>query len=198
MTAAPGAPDALACALFLLGAFVMAGLMHCAWLRSAVSRPFAIPLDGGRSLRGRRIFGDNKTVRGFMVIIPGAALSFAVLASLLSPGLTTPVALWQLSVPEYAALGAWAALGFMVGELPNSFVKRQLGVSPGAAPRSPLYAVLAFAVDRLDSACGMLLAISVVVPTSRATWGWVLLLGPAIHGLFSLLLFRLGVKRRMA
>jgi CDP-2,3-bis-(O-geranylgeranyl)-sn-glycerol synthase len=198
-------PNALACALFLIGAFVIAGLLHSAWLRSRVSRRLAIPLDGGRTLRGRRIFGDNKTLRGFVVMIPGAALSFAGLASLLSlvvgrpaSEAAVPASLWQLSVSGYAALGAWAGIGFMVGELPNSFVKRQLGVLPGEAPASPSLAVLSFMIDRLDSILGMLIAVSLAVPTPWATWGWMLLLGPTVHWSFSLLLFRIGVKRRPA
>jgi hypothetical protein len=188
------APDALACAIFLIVALSIAGLMHSAWLRSSLSRPLAIPIDGGATWRGRRVFGDNKTIRGFVVLIPGASLSFAGLAALLSE----PASLWQLSISGYAVLGALAGLGFMLGELPNSFVKRQLGVLPGEAPSSATAAAIGFIVDRVDSILGMLIAVSLTVSTPWATWGWMLLLGPAVHWFFSVLLFRLGVKRRSA
>ena len=196
------APGAFACALFLIVAMSVAGLMHSAWLRSALSRPLAIPIDGGATWRGRRIFGDNKTIRGLVVLIPGAALSFAALAWLLSRGSTVdfqpPASLWQLSLAGYATLGALAGLGFMLGELPNSFVKRQLDIAPGEAPSSATAAGVAFLFDRIDSILGMLIAVSLTVPTPWATWGWMLLLGPAVHWSFSFLLFRLGVKRRSA
>jgi hypothetical protein len=85
----------------------------------------------------------------------------------------------------------------MLGELPNSFVKRQLGIAPGAAPKhGGAAAVIAFAADRLDSTIGVLVAVSLTVPTPWMTWAWVLLLGPGIHLGFSVLLFRLGVKAR--
>ena len=67
-------PDPLHCGLFLIVAFVLAGLLQSLWLRSRVSRVLAIPLDGGRTFRGRPILGENKTLRGFVVMIPAAAL----------------------------------------------------------------------------------------------------------------------------
>ena len=120
-------------------AFVLAGLLHSLWLRSRVSQVLAIPLDGGRMFRGRPILGENKTLRGFVVMIPAAALAFAAVAIVVSlPRGVPPATLWQLTPAGYAALGAWAGFGFMAGELPNSFVKRRLGILPGQAPASGL------------------------------------------------------------
>lgn len=191
----PDAPDALAAALFLIACFVAAGFVHTAWLRSPWSRALAIPVDGGRTWRRRRIFGENKTWRGFAAMIPAASLCFAAGAGIQD---ATDVHLWDLSVIEYAWLGAWAGFGFMAAELPNSFVKRQLGIRPGMAPHTRLGAATCFVVDRLDSIVGMLAAVSLAVPMAAMTWGWVLLIGPGIHLSFSVLLHRLGLKARPA
>jgi len=188
-------PDPLHTALFLIGAFVPAGMLHTAWLASLRSHAFAIPLDGGRTLRGRRILGDNKGLRGFLVMTPAAAAMFALLHWMLQGSGGAP---WPLTSGQYALLGAWAGFGFMAGELPNSFVKRQLDVAPGTAPANRLAAALFFVVDRVDSIVGMLLALACFVAIPAATWGWMLLLGPAIHGSFSVVLHRLGVKARPA
>jgi CDP-diglyceride synthetase len=193
------APDALSCALFLTVAFIVAGLAHSAWLRTASSRRLLLPLDGGARFRGKRVFGDNKTVRGFVVMVPAAAASFALFHTLVTRA--TPsiaVDLWRLDTAGYAALGAWAGLGFMLGELPNSFVKRQFDVAPGMAPPGRAGTALVFVVDRVDSIIGMLVAISLVVPTPWMTWTYVLLIGPGIHLAFSALLYRIGVKARPA
>ena len=72
----------IACALFLIAAFVLAGVAQTAWLGSRTSRRFAVPLDGARTFRGRRIFGDNKTARGFLVMVPAAGAAFCLLARL--------------------------------------------------------------------------------------------------------------------
>ena len=190
-------PDPLHCGLFLIVAFVLAGLLQSLWLRSRVSQVLAIPLDGGRTFRGRPILGENKTLRGFVVMIPAAALAFAAVAIVVSlPRGVPPATLWQLTPAGYAALGAWAGFGFMAGELPNSFVKRRFGILPGQAPASSLTAAICFTIDRTDSIVGMLAAVTVAVPTPWMAWVLALVLGPLIHWLFSWWLFQMGVKRR--
>lgn len=190
--------DPLHCALFLILAFMLAGVFHSLWLHSRLSQALAIPLDGGRMFRGRPILGKNKTLRGF-VMIPAAALAFAAVAAVISlPRGVPPATLWQLTPIEYAALGAWAGFGFMAGELPNSFFKRRLGILPGQAPVSGLIRVICLIIDRIDSIIGMLAAVTLVVRTPWMTWAWGLILGPSIHLLFSWWLFRLGVKERRA
>ncbi len=188
--------DPLACALFLLAAFTLAGVAQTTWFAAPVSRAFALPLDGGLRVRGRRVFGEHKTARGLVVMVPAAAGAFALLSVLVAD--RNVAGLWSLSPSSYAALGACAAAGFMAGELPNSFVKRQLDIPPGSAPRSRTWTAVQFAGDRLDSGIGMLAAVSIAVPTPALTWVYVLLIGPAIHWSFSFVLFRLGLKQRAA
>ena len=191
--------DPLHCGLFLILAFVLAGLLHSLWMKNRFSQTLAIPLDGGRMFRGRPILGENKTLRGFVVMIPAAALAFAAIAVLISlPQALPPATLWQLTPAGYAALGAWAGFGFMAGELPNSFVKRQLGILPGQAPASRLTRAICFTVDHVDSIVGMLVAVTLAVHTPWTTWLWVLILGPSIHLIFSWWLYRMGVKGRPA
>ena len=191
--------DPFACALFVVAAFVLAGVAQTLWLRTELSLRFAMPLDGGRSFRGKRIFGDNKTARGFIVMVPAAAIAFAGLYHFLA--LLQPAGMqriWALTGLQFFALGGLSSVGFMLGEIPNSFLKRQFGVPPGGTPRGRLARLACFLGDRLDSILGMLLAMSLVVPTPWQMWLFVLLIGPGIHLLFSAALFSLGVKRRWA
>ena len=186
--------DATACGAFILLAFTLAGVAQTAWFASPLSRAFAVPLDGGLRFRQRRLFGANKTIRGFVVMVPAAAASFALLAAI------TPASagLWNLSTGWFAVLGAAAGFGFMAGELPNSFVKRQLNILPGAAPFERVSSAIQFVADRLDSGLGMLLAMTVLVPMPWQTWAVVLIIGPAIHWVFSVVMFHLGLKARPA
>jgi len=189
--------DPLACAVFLIEAFVIAGVAQTAWFATEWSRAWAFPLDGGLTLRGHRLFGENKTLRGFVVMVPATAIAFVSVA-LAAPGRSPAEAgLWNLTPLGYAALGAWAGFGFMAGELPNSLVKRQFGVEPGRAVRGAAFA-WQFVGDRLDSGIGMLTAVSLAVPTPWRVWALVLLLGPAIHWAFSGVMFKLGIKPRAA
>jgi CDP-2,3-bis-(O-geranylgeranyl)-sn-glycerol synthase len=187
--------DATAGALFLVSAFSLAGTCQAFWLASPLSRHFDLPLDGGRTWRGRRIFGDNKTLRGFVVMVPATAMSFAVLAAAWPD--TPADHLWKLSAAEYGALGAWAGFGFMAGELPNSFFKRQLDVPPGSPGNGRYLGAVFAAIDRCDSVIGAMAFVSLAVPVPIATWALVALIGPALHGCFSAAVFLLGGKARL-
>jgi CDP-archaeol synthase len=191
--------DTLACAEFIITAFVLSGIAHVMWLRSRASLRFNFPLDGGHCLGGQRIFGSNKMFRGFIVMIPATGAAFAALFTItrfISPELAG--VLWPLSPWQYAAIGVWAGFGFMAGELPNSFLKRRLAIPPGSAPPHPITRTVFFIIDRLDSIAGMLLALSTVVFVPFWTWIYVVGFGAAIHWGFSALLFLVGVKGRAA
>jgi len=190
--------DPGACALFLMATFVLAGIAQVTWLASSASRALATPIDGGRTFRGRRLLGDNKTWRGFVVMVPASACAFFLVSRVALRGTPEAFGLWRLTAVQYALLGAWAALGFMLGELPNSFVKRQLDIAPGQLTTNRAAAVGQLAFDRVDSGLGMLIAIGLVVPLPWQTWGLVLLLGWSLHWAFSLVLFWLRVKPRAA
>lgn len=186
--------DPLACALFLVAAFVLAGSAQALWLASEVSRRWAWPLDGGRTFRGRRLFGDNKTARGVVVMVPATAFTFLLLA-LAGSGTS---GLWPLTPAQYLGLGILAGAGCMLGELPNSFVKRQLRIPPGSPAAGPVARPLFFVIDRLDSTLGVLGALMLAVPVPPATVVYVLLVGVALHGALSVVTFRLGGKARPA
>jgi CDP-2,3-bis-(O-geranylgeranyl)-sn-glycerol synthase len=193
----PGDPAPFAAALFLLVAMSAAGAVHVLWLRSAAARRWTQPVDGGLTVRGRRLFGPNKMLRGFVAMPLAGGLFFALFgASREALPVWLADGLWRMPTPQYAVFGAACGLAFMLAELPNSFVKRQLGVAPGLPPASPRLRAVFFVVDRCDSVLGVLIVASLLVPLPAATWGWVLLLGPCVHAIFSVALHRLGVKAR--
>lgn len=178
----------------------MAGLAQSFWLRWSGSHAWAIPLDGGRTFRGRRLLGDNKTVRGFVLMVPATGLAFLLVSAFVERFLGGIVArgLWDLRIREYGLLGLWTGLFFMAGELPNSFLKRQLDVPPGGAPRQPFAQALCFILDRFDSVVGLLASAAVFVSTPWQLWVILLTLGSFVHWLFSVLLYLFGVKQRPA
>jgi hypothetical protein len=189
--------DAVVCASFLILSFVTAGFVQAFWLRSQFSKRFQRPIDGGRTFRGVRIFGDNKTWRGFIAIVPGVGIAF-VLLRILFAALPHGVldGLWPLSVLQFGILGCLVGIGFMLGELPNSFVKRRLGIPPGEAPEGANARWICFLIDRFDSILGGMLVLALIVRVLTLTWCIIFLFGPIIHLAFNVLLFQLGVKAR--
>ncbi len=110
---------------------------------------FNVPLDGGLRLRGRRVLGDNKTVRGLVFgVILGS------ITSLFQYTFQTLPAVDAISIVSHRGVGqalAWGALlgfGALFGDALKSFVKRQLDIAPGR-PWQPF--------DQIDIVVGVLL-----------------------------------------
>lgn len=186
-------------ALWFAAPVIAAGLVHIVIMKQGFFPALArVPLDGGRTFRGRRIFGTNKTLRG-AVVTPLATIPFALLQSYLSlhhewarqlafvdPQLISPVA-W----------GALLGTGYVLGELPNSFLKRQLEIAPGeGAPgwRGPLFWML----DQLDSLIGILLLLSLALgPVPVRAWLALIAMTLVVHPLTSLLMYAFKLKTRV-
>jgi CDP-2,3-bis-(O-geranylgeranyl)-sn-glycerol synthase len=105
-----------------------AWIAHAPVLRWNLAPSLNRPIDGGRTLRGRRLFGDNKSWRGALVM--GGGVFAATLAAHRSAWYRerVPPPLGEVS-PRL--LGALLAVGTVAGELPNSLMKRQLDIGPG-------------------------------------------------------------------
>ena len=121
-------------------------LAHAPVLALDLAPALKWPLDFGLEWRGKRLLGPNKTWRGALVMLAGAFGATALLSRL--------PAYWRRLPPEVqragpTRLGLVLGAGVVLGELPNSFLKRRLGVPPGGRSRSPLGVLLSI-FDQAD------------------------------------------------
>jgi CDP-2,3-bis-(O-geranylgeranyl)-sn-glycerol synthase len=129
-------------------------------------------MDFGKNfIDGKRVFGDNKTFRGFLFgltigILVGAmevfAFHFPILFAFLIP------------------------LGALLGDLTGAFLKRRVGIAPGG---------LLPIVDQIDFVVG---AIVFALPLAIVSWQLavtVLLITPPIHLFTNYLAYRLKLKK---
>jgi CDP-2,3-bis-(O-geranylgeranyl)-sn-glycerol synthase len=129
-------------------------------------------VDLGRSFSdGERIFGDHKTIRGF---VSGLIVGVVV-------GLVESLALGQF----FFLVAMLASLGALVGDLAGAFLKRRLKIKPGGSMPG---------VDQLDFVVGATLAVSAVFSLSLATVLILLLVTPPIHFLTNVGAYFLGLK----
>ncbi len=148
--------------LWLALPVIVGGLLHVAAIKIDVLSPLArIPVDGGLTCRGRRLFGDNKSVRGVILMIAATTVC-AIVQLLLESHVEWAGA---LSLPGAGRLGPvrWGLLlgtGYVVGELPNSFIRRQLDVAPGGTARGWLGPMF-WVIDQVDSLIGVLVLMRV-------------------------------------
>jgi hypothetical protein len=181
--------------LWLIFPAIAGGAAHIVVIKLNLLPALArVPLDLGLQFRSRRIFGANKTLRGLFVM-PATTVLFSVIQATLqrwTPSLSPPgfervdPILWGL------ALG----VGYILGELPNSFVKRQLDIAPGDAARGSL-GRLFWVIDQLDALAGALPLMCLLwVPPATAIV-YLVALTLMIHPLMAGLMVLLGLKRRI-
>lgn len=137
-------------------------------------------MDFGRNfVDGKRIFGNNKTFRGFFF---GWAVGFGVgLAEGAVFGFENYPVLFSLLIP----------LGALLGDLSGAFIKRRLSIPPGG---------LLPIVDQIDFVVG---AVVFALPLALIGWAglsWavavtVLLITPPIHLFTNFLAYKLKLKK---
>lgn len=146
------------------------------------------PIDGGRTMGGRRLLGDGKTWRGTAVgTTAGIALALALNA--VRPALVEMVG---IELPSFALVAAVTlSLGAMGGDIAASFIKRRSGRERGATFPG---------LDQLDfvvGALGLTLLVSpawfstVFTPTVLLV---VLVLTPVLHVGANVIAYLIGVK----
>lgn len=119
------------------------------------------PIDLGGTFLGQRIFGDNKNWRGVVFYVLGGTFIVWLLH------LAQPQAAWIATVfaNEPIALGISTTSAYVAGELLNSFIKRRIGLSPGASGVG-FTGVVQRVFDNVDGALasGMVLLFAYQVP----------------------------------
>jgi hypothetical protein len=175
---------------------ILAGATHIAVIRRDLWRGLArLPLDAGATFRGRRVLGDHKTVRG-AVVMAGATVAFAGGQAALTACWPALRALAFDHETHWLPWGLLLGTGYVAGELPNSFLKRQLDVGPGAAAPG-LLAPLFWLADQLDSLVGVLCLMALVWVPPLAVAAALMLLTLAVHPAMALVMVALGLKRRV-
>ena len=129
-------------------------------------RFLAYPLDAYRTYRGRRVFGDSKTVGGALILI-----LFSGFFGLITLGFA------RADTPSWYGLALGVA--YQLGELLNSFAKRQRGLAPGRSlPRTE--SLIQYLVDSYDGII-LMLPLARIWGVSLGTSLVLVLLGGLIH-----------------
>ncbi len=136
--------DTLLIALYLQIPVVIGGIIHMV----AVTRDWLPAL---RTPIHSTLFGANKTWRGLLLVpILTSVGAFCVL----------PIEWWlgdhALFGNEILLIGYVAGVGYVLAELPNSFLKRRMGIAPGESPQKNTR--LFIFLDQFDSGAGVAIA----------------------------------------
>ena len=177
---------------------IAGGAIHVAVIHARVCPALArIPLDGGAAIRRRRLFGDNKTLRGALVMV--AATTAAALLQSAAAGSfewARRLTAAEVSLARPVLWGLLLGVGYIVGELPNSFLKRQLDIEPGSPARGVLGPVFWLA-DQVDSLAGVLILVLAVWTPPFSIVAWLVAITLLVHPMVAGLMLVLGLKDRV-
>lgn len=177
---------------------ILGGITHVTVIkRNDLPSLARLRLDGGMKLRGRDLFGANKTVRGAVVMICATMFWTSILDGI-QAALNLDTDLRYIPIDQLGSLNLGFLLGsaYIVGELPNSLVKRQLNIHPGSAASGPLQKLF-WLVDQVDSTVAVLAVLCFVKAPNLQVYlilfGFTLVLHPVI----ATLMVALGLKQRV-
>ena len=165
-------------------------LAHAPVLTFDLLKPLKRPLDFGATWRGRRLFGDNKTWRGALVICLGVLATTVLLSGWDWWWAQLPAGLRDAGPWLYGLL---LGLGVVLGELPNSFLKRRLGVAPGTRGRS-LAGVLLSIYDQADFVLAVWLLLAPLWVMSVWQAAFVFVVVTAVHLVVNVIGYAIGAR----
>ncbi len=162
---------------------IVGGVVHMVAVKADILSYFKKPIH-------QRWFGQNKTWRGFLVM-PLATWPGVFLAKSVEP-------LFELNEPLFRnhstlLVAVLLGLGYCLAELPNSFVKRRLGIREGQT--SDRYKWFFVILDQADSAFGCLLAYRLLFPISMETMALAVGFGTVLHLLINVALYGAGLRK---
>jgi CDP-2,3-bis-(O-geranylgeranyl)-sn-glycerol synthase len=163
--------------------FLPAGVANMAPVfanRIPILNTWVQPIDGGKTYRGIRLLGDNKTWRGLLF-----GIFCAVVVALLQYRVFSNAA----GVSTFFIIAAGALLGFgaLFGDALASFFKRQQKRPPGSSW---------FPVDQLDYIIGGLVFVFPLVQPRAVDMVYIVVIYFCLHLVTSYIGFLLGLKNK--
>ena len=173
---------------------IFTGILNMIWCRMPALGIINKPIDNGKSLKdGNRIFGSNKTWKGF-----AGYIVFAVICTVVWGLICGNVP--YLSRNNYFYVyhenrmlynlitGALLGCAYALFELPNSFIKRRFGIEEGKPAKGMKKWVFVF-FDQADSIFGCVLVLWLVYPMTVSAYFGYVLLGAMTHIIINILLY---------
>ncbi len=180
---------------------ILAGIANMIWCKTRLLKVAMVPMDGGKCLSdGKRIFGDNKTWKGFLGYVFLNAIFMILWGTLCSvcgiEHLNFFYENQENTVLFNLGAGILLGLGYALFELPNSFLKRRLGVEPGKTISGFWKAFFIF-LDQADSIFGCALVVWFFYDLGLLVYLLYVLVGALTHIVLNMLLYFAHLRKNM-
>lgn len=127
----------------------------------------AIPIDFGKMINNKPLFGKTKTFRGLILGILSAILVCFIQFSLYRYPLFKEISIIEYEKENFILLGFLFGFGALFGDLIKSFFKRKLNKKPSESWKI---------IDQIDYVIGTLLFLSPIIILSFPKIFWILIL----------------------
>ena len=178
---------------------ILSGILNMIWCKTGLLKSLKKPMDMGRNFTdGRRIFGDNKTWKGFL-----GYLVFNTIFSVIWGLLCSTAGIDHLNffyVDHDNTLLFNIFTGFLIGcgyalfELPNSFLKRRLDITPGKTI-SGFWKFFFVFLDQADSVFGCALVVWLFYDLGIVLYLAYVLVGALTHIILNVLLYLAKLRK---
>ncbi|MEX0616420.1 MAG: CDP-archaeol synthase [Candidatus Woykebacteria bacterium] len=174
---------------YLILPLLLSGVVHHFFvIKYDIFKSLKLPVDLGVTFFGQRVFGDSKTLRGFMVVIILTGL-FMYILSFVYPS-------FQLKVNPFLA-GTLLGFGYSLGELPTSFLKRRFDV-PTTGQETGLKGFVFYTLEQIDSVIGALIIAQFLLTLDIRTTTSLFVTGVLLHSILDLVLYFRGYKQGLS
>ena len=184
-----------------LAAPIVAGVLNMIWCKLNLLSKLKIPMDNNKNfIDGKRIFGDNKTWKGFIGYIILNLICMILFGLLWNYTNLNHLNFFYNSIENTffnnIILGLLLGLGYALFELPNSFLKRRLDIEPGKTINGFKKIFFIF-LDQADSVFGCCLVVALFYKMSLKFYLMYVLLGAATHLIFNMILYFAKLRKNM-
>lgn len=181
---------------------ILAGILNMIFTKTSIYNKLRKPIDGGKKLKdGKEIFGKNKTWIGFFSMIIFGIISQVVWGFLCGNLLflndknyiyiDTPNTLINNII-----IGAVLGFAYVICELPNSFIKRRLDITPGKTEKG-IIGKLFFIIDQIDSIIGVTFVLGFWYKMPLYQFFLFILLGGFTHIAVNLILYTIKIRKNI-
>ncbi|MDJ0721277.1 MAG: CDP-archaeol synthase [Desulfobacterales bacterium] len=183
---------------YLILPVILAGITNMIFIKVPILNTFKIPIDNGILLSdGKRIFGDHKTWKGFFGMIVFTSFWF-VFFMVLAKGSKFCANLSLIPYKQFSFIqgmiaGALWGFGYVLFELPNSYIKRRINIQPGKTGKGFIGILFSF-FDQADSVLGCLAMLLIFYFPSTQDIIAIFALSVIVHYIMNIVLYLLKLK----
>lgn len=182
---------------------IVAGIINMLWCKVGICDFLKKPIDFGKTAPdGKRIFGDNKTFKGFVGMIIFGALLSVLWGEILKGnealnGLNYFYRSRSNTISYNLLIGTLSGFAYALFELPNSFIKRRLDITPGKNDISGTKRFVFIFLDQADSVFGCVLVVCMFYPLPVWYYFVYVLVGALTHIIMNMLLYFCKLRKNM-